>query len=47
MRFIDRELLWLDDMVARYATVLEDEGDFLEDMPSLLAHAARRDWQRR
>ncbi|WP_157782334.1 hypothetical protein [Sulfobacillus thermosulfidooxidans] len=47
MRFTYRELLLLDDMIARYATVLEDEGDFLEDMPSPLARAARRDWQRR
>lgn len=47
MRFTYRELLLLDDFITRYATALEDEADFLKDMPSPLAHAARRDWQRR
>lgn len=47
MRFTYRELLLLDDLITRYATDLEEEAEFLDDMSPPLARAARRDWQRR
>ncbi|SMC08012.1 hypothetical protein SAMN00768000_3593 [Sulfobacillus thermosulfidooxidans DSM 9293] len=47
MRFTYRELLLLDDLVTRYATVLDDELESLGNMPPIFARAARRDWQRR
>ncbi|PSR33111.1 MAG: hypothetical protein C7B44_14895 [Sulfobacillus thermosulfidooxidans] len=47
MRLTYRELLLLDEFLNRYTSVLDDELESLDDMPPLLARAARRDWERR